>query len=40
MHYCDLFRHYGGVPIVDHAYTAMKICKKKEVLYRKRLILL
>ena len=22
MHYCDIFRHYGGVPIIDHAYTA------------------
>lgn len=40
MHYCDLFRHYGGVPIVDHAYTANEDMQKKEVLYRKRLILL
>ena len=22
MLYCDLFRLYGGVPIVDHAYSA------------------
>ena len=32
------FRHYGGVPIVDHAYTANEdMQKRKEVLYRKTL---
>ena len=29
MHYCDLFRHYGGVPIVDHAYTANEDMQKE-----------
>lgn len=28
IHYCDLFRYYGGVPIVDHAYTANENLEK------------
>lgn len=30
IHYCDLFRYYGGVPIIDHAYTP------NEDLYKER----